>query len=430
MSRATIHPEAAQVPPADAKRNGPPSPAPAQPHKRGRYRWLLLLLLFAAVTGDYFYFFHSSSKPAAAQASASSSFSSGKRGAGGNRIEVVTADAVQGQITKYLTALGNVTPINSATVKPQVSGQLMKVLYTEGQTVRAGDLLAQIDSRPYEAQLEQSKAQLEHDKAQFDNDRVDLYRYQTLWEKNSIPQKQLATQQALVKQDEATVAVDQSQISSVQLNITYCNITAPIAGRVGLRLVDPGNYVQSASATGLLIINQLQPITVVFPIAEDDVPAVMALLKSGSQIKVEAYDRDMKKKLTDGTLLATANQIDPSAGTLSLKALFPNADNSLFPNQFVNVRVNLEIKKNAILVPASAIQVSPQGNFVWIFEDDDRTVSRQEVTPGATENYQTEIVTGVDAGDAVVINGVDKLQDGMKVGVKKPKPASTQSPTP
>ncbi|MCE0498237.1 MAG: efflux RND transporter periplasmic adaptor subunit [Methylacidiphilales bacterium] len=437
MSRATIHPGTTQVPPADAKRSGPTSLDPAQTQKRGRSRWLLLLLLLlAAIAGGYFYFHHSAAKPGAAQTASSS----GKRGAGANRIEVVTADAVQGQITKYLTALGNVTPINTTTVVPQVSGQLMKVLYTEGQMVHVGDLLVQIDSRPYEAQLAQAKAQLEHDQAKLDNDKIDLQRYQTLWAQNSIPQQQLATQQALVKQDVATVGVDQSQIDAVQLNITYCNITAPIAGRVGLRLVDPGNYVQPGSSTtstsaisstnGLLIINQLQPITVVFPIAEDDVPALMALLKSGSQVKVEAYDRDMTKKLADGTLLATDNQIDPSTGMLSLKALFQNADNNLFPNQFVNVRVNLETKQNAILVPASAIQVSPDGDYVWIFDDDERTVSKQAVTVGATQDYKTDVLTGVDVGDTVVINGVDKLTDGMRVSVQKAQPAPSTQPAP
>ena len=230
MSRATINPGASQAPPANAKKSGPPNPGPAQTQKSGLHRSLLvLLLLLAAVTGVYFYFFHSSAKTGGDQ---TSSASAGRHGAGTNRIEVVTADAVQGTISKYLTALGNVTPINTTTVVPQVSGQLMKVLYTEGQMVRAGDLLVQIDSRPYEVQLAQAKAQLEHDQAQFDNDKIDLQRYQTLWAQNSIPQQQLATQLALVKQDEATVALDQAQIKSVQLNITYCNITSPIAGRV------------------------------------------------------------------------------------------------------------------------------------------------------------------------------------------------------
>jgi multidrug efflux system membrane fusion protein len=404
MSRATIHPGA------------------ARPKKKGCLGWaiLLLLVIAAAAAAVYFYYLHSSAKTGGAQAA------SGHHGNGANRIEVVTSDAVQGEISKYLTALGNVTPLNTTTVQPQISGQLMKVLYTEGQMVREGDLLVQIDSRPYDVQLAQADAQLEHDQAQLDNDKIDLQRYQTLWAQNSIPQQQLATQQALVKQDEATIAVDQSQIKSVRLNITYCNITAPIAGRVGLRLVDPGNYVQASN--GLLIINQLQPITVVFTIPEDDVSAVMAVLKAGPPPKVEAYDRNMNNKLAEGDLLAVDNQIDTSTGTLTLKALFPNANSSLFPNQFVNVRINLGTRHNAVLVPASAIQIGPQGDYVWTYDDDEGTVTRQEVTIGATQDYKTEILTGVDVGDTVVINGVDKLLDGMKVSVQEAQPAQPAQP--
>jgi multidrug efflux system membrane fusion protein len=390
--------------------------------KRGRFGWIFLLVLLlaaAATTAGWFYHVRSAAKPGGTEASASPS--GHQHGGAGNRIEVVTADADEGVISNYLTALGSVTPINTATITPQVSGQLMKVLFTEGQMVRVGDPLAQIDERPYDAQLDQVRAQLEHDQAQLDNDRIDLQRYQTLSAQNSIPQQQLATQQALVKQDEATVEVDEAQIKAAQLNITYCNITAPIAGRVGLRLVDPGNYVQSSTTGGLLLINQLQPITVVFSIAEDDVPALMSLLKAGTEIKVEAFDRNMKNKLAEGTLQATGNQIDSATGMLSLKARFQNANTSLFPNQFVNVRLNMGTKQNAILVPASAIQLGPQGNYVWIYDDDAKTVTKQEVTVGATENYKTEVLTGVDVGDTVVINGVDKLRDGMKVSVQTPE---------
>jgi multidrug efflux system membrane fusion protein len=297
----------------------------------------------------------------------------------------------------------------------------MKILFTEGATVKVGDPLAQIDPRPYEVQLAQARAQMEHDQAQLDNGKIDLQRYQTLWSQNSIPQQQLTTQQALVKQQEGTVAADQAQIDSAQLNITYCNITAPIAGRVGLRLVDAGNYVQT-SGSGLLVINQVQPITVNFQIAEDDVPALTAALKSGPALKIEAYDRDMKTKLAEGTLLATDNQIDRSTGMLTLRAQFQNQDNHLFPNQFVNIRVELATRHNAILVPASAIQIGSQGNFVWIFDDDERSVSRQEVTVGVTQDYKTEILTGVVVGDTVVTEGVDKLEDGTKVSVQKTQP--------
>ncbi|HUB67400.1 MAG TPA: efflux RND transporter periplasmic adaptor subunit [Candidatus Methylacidiphilales bacterium] len=445
MSRPTESPNT--LPPVqnrEEKRGDQPGPA----KKSDWFLWISILGLIALGAVGYFGYVRLYAKaavsssaaaesPSGGSSSAGDSSSSGRgggrRGGAANIIRVVIATAAQGKISKYLTALGNVTPIKSATMKPQVSGQLMKVLFNEGTMVRQGDLLVQIDSRPYEVQLAQNQAQLERDQAQFDNDKVNLQRYETLWAQNAIQEQQLATQRALVKQDEATIALDQSQITADKLNITYCNIAAPFAGRVGLRLVDPGNYVQSGNTSGLVIVNQLQPITVVFTITEDDAPSMLALIKKGAPVKVEAYDREMKNKLADGTLLATDNQIDLSTGLLSLKALFQNPNKSLFPNQFVNIRVNLATKENAILVPASAIQLSGpgQGNYVWIYDEDQRTVSRQDVTVGATENYQTEVLTGVNDGDVVVINGVDKLQNGMKVIAQEAgggKPPEQRSP--
>jgi multidrug efflux system membrane fusion protein len=309
------------------------------------------------------------------------------------------------------------------------------VLFTEGQMVKAGDLLVQIDTRPYDVQLAQYVAQKEHDQALLDNANIDLQRYQTLWKQNSIPRQTLDTQASLVKQDQGTVDSDQALIDSTKLNITYCNITAPISGRIGLRLVDPGNYVQSTSSTGLLVITQIQPITVIFTIPEDSVPEVMEKLNAGQTLPVEAYERSgFVKKLATGQLLTTDNQIDPSTGTLRLKASFPNTDNALFPNQFVNIKLLVETKKNVVLVPVPAIQHGNQGTFVYIVDTDENTVSMKNVTVGTTalDGTNAEITSGVNEGDVVVIDGVDKLQDGSKIIITPPSASgqgSTNAPT-
>ncbi|HUB66355.1 MAG TPA: efflux RND transporter periplasmic adaptor subunit [Candidatus Methylacidiphilales bacterium] len=344
-------------------------------------------------------------------------------GGAGNGVRVVTATANRGDMPVYLTALGNVTALYTDTIQSRVSGQLMKVLFTEGQTVKAGDLLVQIDSRPYEAQLAQYMAQKEHDQALLDNANIDLQRYQTLWQQNSIPQQTLATQVALVKQDEGTVAIDQALIDATKLNITYCNITAPIDGWVGLRLVDPGNYVQSTATTGLLSIVQIQPITVIFTIPEDSLPEVMSKVDAGQKLTVEAYERGgFTKKLAMGELLATDNQINPSTGTLQFKAIFSNTDKALIPNQFVNVKLLVDTKKNVILVPMAAIQHGSQGDFVYVVDPDSNTASMKTVTVGTTalDGSNAEITDGLSEGDVVITSGVDKLQDGSKVVVTKP----------
>jgi len=329
---------------------------------------------------------------------------------------VVVATAHRQDVPIYITALGNVTPTYSVQVKTQVNGALLRVAFQEGQVVKAGDLLAEIDSRPYEAQLMQYEGQLIRDRALLANATIDLKRYQTLWSQDSVSQQTLATQKALVNQYEGAVKTDEGLIQTAKINIAYCHITSPINGRVGLRLVDPGNIVQTSDTTGIAIINTLDPITVVFTIPEDDVLKVLPHINANPSLTVEAYNREQTKLLASGKLLTIDNQMDPTTGTVKLKAQFANPKQTLFPNQFVNVKLHVATLKQAIVVPTMAIQNSTQGNFVYVVENN-QTVRVQSIRVQLIVKETTVIASGLQPGQSVVIEGADKLINGAPVKV-------------
>ncbi len=328
-------------------------------------------------------------------------------------VPITTAVARKGDLGSYITALGTVTPVYTVNVTSRVDGEIIAVNYREGQMVHKGDSLIEIDPRPYQAQLLQYQGQLGRDQALLNESRIDLTRYQAALSRNAIAKQQVDDQQQVVYQYEGTVKLDEGLVESAKVLVAYCHIASPIDGRVGLRLVDPGNIVHAANTTAMLVITQLQPITVIFNVAEDLLPEIQTKLNQGHTLAVDALDRDQKKKLASGTLLTTDNEIDSTTGTVRLRAIFPNKDNSLFPSQFVNASLLVDTLRGVTIVPTPAIQRNAQGAFVYLIKPD-QTATLRSVTVGVTDGNNTA-VQGLEPGEVVASNGFDKLQEGVKV---------------
>lgn len=382
----------------------PPGGPVSERPRHSRLRPFLWLLLVLAIVGAGVWYF---ARPEPQQKNAG-------RPQAGAPIPVGVAPVAKGDIPVIFTQLGTVTPLATVTVKTQISGYLTEVAFQEGQMVKKGDFLAQIDPRPYQVALDQAVAQLAKDQALLQNARTDLQRYNTLVAQNSIARQTRDTQVSLVAQYEATVKADQAQIDAQKLNLTYCHIVSPVTGRVGLRQVDPGNYVQTSDANGIVVVTQLQPISVIFTLPEDNLPEVFKRWHAGAVLPVTAYDRSGSTELDKGTLNTIDNQIDTTTGTVKLRALFNNDQLILFPNQFVNVQLTVDTLRNADLVPASAIQRGAPGTFVYVVKPD-RTVAVRKVKLGPGDGQHVAIVSGLEPGESVVIDGSDRLRDGAKV---------------
>lgn len=371
--------------------------------------WLWALLLALIGAGYYFY-----NRPASTTEKAPAKGPPGATGPGNRPTPIASAPVKTADVNVYLNGLGTVTPLNTVTVKSRVDGQLMRVLFTEGQVIKAGELLAEIDPRPYQVQLTQAEGQMAKDQALLKNAQVDLERYKTLFAQDSIARQQLDTQASLVRQYEGAIKADQGQIDSARLQLVYTRVTAPAGGRLGLRQVDPGNIVHASDSGGLVVITQLQPISVLYTIPEDNVPNVMKKLQAGEKLPVDAFDRSGKVKLATGVLTTVDNQIDQSTGTVKLKAQFANDDYSLFPNQFVNARMLVDVKRNAMVIPTAGIQRGTQGAFAYVVKPDN-TVTVRPVKLGPVEGDNAAVESGLSPGEMVVVDGADKLREGAQV---------------
>ena len=399
------------------------APAPTIVSRAGGKRRIVigLIILVAVLLGGYLIF-----------RSIFAGQSSGARNAQSAAQSVGAATIGTGDIRVIVNALGTVTPIATITVQTQIDGQLMEVAFTEGQTVKKGDTLAQIDPRPYQLLQAQYEGQLARDQGLLAQAQVDLVRYQKLAEQNSIARQQYEDQVYIVQQDQGTVKLDQAQVDQQKLNVIYCHIVSPVTGRIGLRLVDPGNYVQASNSTGLAVVTQLQPITVIFPIPEDDLPDIVPALYTGATFEVAAYDRANVKLLATGRVIALDSQIDTTTGTVKVRAQFDNADYALFPNQFVNAQLLVKTLNNVVTVPTAAIQRGAPGAYVYVVNADN-TVSVQPIKLGPTDGPMAAVTSGLSAGQRVVVDGLDRLRDGARVtipGAAALAPAAAGTPAP
>jgi membrane fusion protein, multidrug efflux system len=404
---APVYPESPDQAPPDKKR----------PRRRFRFGWMLIVF---GIVGGLVWWIRQAPTPQP----------TGRAALAGAPMPVVAATVEKGDVDITFDALGTVTPLATVTVVSQISGQLMKVAYQEGQIVKQGDLLAEIDSRPYELSLRNAQGQLERDQALLNNAQLDLARYTTLAAQNAVPKQTLDTQKSLVQQYQGAVITDQATIDTAKLNITYCHITAPVTGRAGLRLIDQGNYINTTSAASLVVITQLEPISVIFTMPEDNLPQVLERLKAKATLEASAFDRTFNNRLSVGTLTTVDNQIDTTTGQVKFRAQFPNDDLALFPNQFVNVRLLVDTLHDATVVPSAAIQRGAPGTFVYLVNPAENTVSVRPIVLGPGSSDRVSVRSGLSPGDQVVIDGADKLREGAKIVLRGEEGGHTAAPAP
>jgi membrane fusion protein, multidrug efflux system len=395
---------------------------PADRRRKRKWPWILSAALLLLIG---FFWYRGGLNSTASQKSA---LAKAGRGVANAAIPVVSTKATTGDIGVYVTGLGAITPIATVTVRSRVDGQLMNVHFKEGEYVRVGDPLIDLDPQPYQAVVLQAEGALARDQALLANAKVDVDRYTTLLKQDAIPEQQLATQQALVKQYEGTVKNDQGMLDAARVNLAYCHIVSPISGIVGLRLVDAGNIVHAADTNGMIVITQLEPISVIFTVSEDQMPPILQKLHAGQKLVVEAWDRELRNKIATGALETVDNEIDPTTGTLKLRAVFNNEKRSLFPNQFVNARLLLQEKHGVTLLLSAAVQRNTNNTYVYLIQPDNSVTIRQ-IAVGTTEGEQSEITQGLMPGDQVVMTGVDKLTEGSKVVPRLNAPTQPENST-